>query len=93
MSGVLRNIDPPPAITARRVCTPAFSAGGGHNRWVERGWGVNISEDARHYSVHYICKYFVPTSKGPIKGNKRSASMEPVLAVRWGQVASLKCFF
>jgi hypothetical protein len=25
---------------------------------VERGWGVNSSEDARHCSVLYICKYF-----------------------------------
>jgi hypothetical protein len=28
---------------------------------VERGWGVNILEDARHSSVLYICKYFVDT--------------------------------
>jgi hypothetical protein len=27
---------------------PAFGAGGGHTRWGERGWGVNILEDARH---------------------------------------------
>ncbi len=51
----------PQPLTARRrrrVCTPpAFGAGGGHTRWVERGWGVNILEDARH-SVLYICKYF-----------------------------------
>jgi hypothetical protein len=26
---------------------------------VERGWGVNVLEDARHCSVLYICKYFV----------------------------------
>ncbi len=50
----------PHPLTARRVCVPpAFSAGGGHTRWVERGWGVNIVEDARHSSVLYICKYFV----------------------------------
>jgi hypothetical protein len=39
VSGVFQNIDPHP-LTARRVCTPpppAFGAGGGHNRWVERG--------------------------------------------------------
>ncbi len=34
---------------------PAFGAGGGHTRWVERGWGVNSSEDAKHCSVLYIC--------------------------------------
>jgi hypothetical protein len=32
---------------------------GEDTRWVERGWGVNSSEDARHCSVLYICKYFV----------------------------------
>ncbi len=26
---------------------------------MERGWGVNILEDARHCSVLYICEYFV----------------------------------
>jgi len=45
------------------VYLPAFGAGGGHTRWVERGWGVNSSEDARHCSVLYICKYFVPFDK------------------------------
>jgi hypothetical protein len=57
MSGVFQNNDPPP--TARRVCSvppPAFGAGGGHTRWVERGWGVNILEDVRHSSVLYVCK-------------------------------------
>jgi hypothetical protein len=38
---------------------PAYGAGGGHTRWVERGVGVNILEDAKHCSVLYICKYFV----------------------------------
>ncbi len=27
--------------------------------YCKRGWGVNSSEDARHCSVLYICKYFV----------------------------------
>jgi hypothetical protein len=37
MSGVFQNIEPHP-LNARQVCTPppAFSAGGGHTRWVER---------------------------------------------------------
>jgi hypothetical protein len=43
-------IPPPP---------PPCGAGGGHTRWVERGLGVNSSEDARHCSVLYVCKYFV----------------------------------
>jgi hypothetical protein len=60
MSGVFRNIDPPPPHRPASVCVPpAFGAGGKHTRWVERGWGVNSSEDARHCTVLYICKYFV----------------------------------
>ncbi len=52
----------PHPLTARRVCTPHLWCGGrgGHTGWVERGWGVNILDDARYSSVLYICKYFVP---------------------------------
>jgi hypothetical protein len=57
------------ALTARRVCTPPplWCRRGGHTRWVERGWGVNIYilEDARHCSVLYICKYFVQEMHHP----------------------------
>jgi hypothetical protein len=59
MSGVFRNIDPPPPHRPASVYPPAFGLGGRNTRWVERGWGVNGSEDARHCSVLYICKYFV----------------------------------
>ncbi len=41
------------------VYPPALGAGGGHTRWVEKGWGFNILEDARHCSVLYIRNYFV----------------------------------
>ncbi len=42
MSGVFQNIDPhttpsPPGECA--LFTPAFGAGGGHTRWLERGVG------------------------------------------------------
>ncbi len=50
---------PPSPPTASVYLPPAFGAGGGRTRWVERGWGVSSSEDARHCSVLYICKYFV----------------------------------
>ena len=54
----------PHPLTARLVCVPpAFGAGEGHTRWVESGWGFNNSEDARHCSVLYICKYFVEETK------------------------------
>ncbi len=59
MSCVLLTIDPPPPHRPASVHPPAFGAGGGHTRWVERGWGVNILEDARHCSELYVCKYFV----------------------------------
>ncbi len=48
MSDVFRNIYPQP-----------LGRGGGHTRWLERGWGVNSTEDARLCSVLYLCKYFV----------------------------------
>jgi hypothetical protein len=59
MSGVFQNIDPPPHHRLPSMTPPPFGASGGHTRWVERGCGVNSSEDARHCSVLYICKYFV----------------------------------
>jgi hypothetical protein len=51
MAGVFQNIGPPPPSPPGECVPPAFGAGGGHTRLVERGWGVNILEDARHSSV------------------------------------------
>ncbi len=44
----------PHPLTARRVCTPAFGAGGGHTRWVERGWGpiIRKTPDTAQYSIY-----------------------------------------
>jgi hypothetical protein len=36
MSGVFRIIEPPPPHRPASVYPPAFGAGGGHTRWVER---------------------------------------------------------
>ncbi len=59
MSGVFRTIDP---LTARRVCTPPPLVRREDTlAIVQSGWGVNSTEDARHCSVLYICKYFVVT--------------------------------
>jgi hypothetical protein len=46
-------------LASSKILTPTtFGAGGGHTRWVERGWGVYILEDVRHCSV--LCTlYFV----------------------------------
>ncbi len=46
MSGVFQNVDPPPLT--------AFGAGGGHNRWVERGGGSIFwkTPDAALYSTY-----------------------------------------
>ncbi len=41
VSGVFQTIDPPPPLPPGE-CGGAFGPGGGHSRWVERGWGVNI---------------------------------------------------
>jgi hypothetical protein len=59
VSGVFRNIDPPPPNRPASVYPLAFGAGGGHTRQGDRGWGVNSSEDARQCSILYIGKYFV----------------------------------
>jgi hypothetical protein len=59
MSGVFQNIDPPTlSPPGKRVPPPPLVRGGGHTRWGRRGCGVNILEDARQYSVLFICKYF-----------------------------------
>ncbi len=48
--GVFRTIDPHPLSTQRVCPPPAPKVGGGvHTRRAVRGWGVNISEDARHW--------------------------------------------
>jgi hypothetical protein len=39
MSGVFQNIDPPTPSLPGECVRPAFGAGGGHTRWVERGEG------------------------------------------------------
>ncbi len=55
---------PPHLLTARRVCSPQPLVRGEDtlDGW-RGGEGVNSSEDARHCSVLYICKYFVVGSK------------------------------
>ncbi len=60
MSGVLQNIDPPTPHRPASVYPPpppAFGAGGGHTRWVERGWGVKSLEGAKHCSVLSVLTY------------------------------------
>jgi hypothetical protein len=62
-------LTPPPPNRSPSVYPPPLPMvrGDGHTRWGERGWGINCSEDARHCSVLYICKYFVGyTIKLPI---------------------------
>ncbi len=67
-------------LTAR-LYPPAFGAGGGHTRCVERGWGVNILEDARHCSVLYICKYLEASKSSCLKAEK--ISMVVCLWICW----------
>ncbi len=49
MSGVFRTIDPPPPLHPARVSSPRTKGRGVYTRQGKRGWGVNISEDARHW--------------------------------------------
>jgi hypothetical protein len=50
VSGVFRTIDPPPPLHSASVSSPCTKGGGYiHTRRAVRGWGVNISEDARHW--------------------------------------------
>jgi hypothetical protein len=48
VSGVFRNIDPPPPFHPAIVTSPAPKAGGGTHSPGSEGVGVNILEDARH---------------------------------------------
>jgi hypothetical protein len=63
MSGVWRNIDPPtPSPPGECVYPPSLWCGGRtHSLGGEgvEGSIVRSSEDARHCSVLYTCKYFV----------------------------------
>jgi hypothetical protein len=52
MSGVFRNIDPPPSHRPASVYTPLVRGEDTLAGW--RGGGVNSSEDARHCSVQYF---------------------------------------
>ncbi len=57
MSGVFRNIDPSPP---GECVSPAFGAVGRTHSLGGDGVGDQYSsEDARHCSVLYLCKYFV----------------------------------
>ncbi len=47
-------LTPHPPLRPVNMYPPAYVAGGGHTRWLERGWGVNILEDARYSSVLYL---------------------------------------
>jgi hypothetical protein len=55
MSGVFQNIDPHPLYRPASVYTPAFGAGGGHTRLLERGVGGSIfwkTSDTALYSTY-----------------------------------------
>jgi hypothetical protein len=49
VSGVFRTIDPPPPLPPASVSSHRTKGEVVPTRWPVRGWGVNISEDARHW--------------------------------------------
>jgi hypothetical protein len=53
-------LTPQPPSPPGECVPPAFGAGEDTLAGWRRGWGINILEDARHSSVLYIRKYFVP---------------------------------
>jgi hypothetical protein len=62
MSGVFRTIEPHPSPPGECDCVPPappLVRGEDTLAGWRGGGGVNSSEDARHCSVLYICKYFV----------------------------------
>jgi hypothetical protein len=68
MSGVFQNIDLPPphrpaSVEFTRPPFPPLLRGEDKLGWMDRGWGVNILEDAGHCSVLYIRKHFVSVSE------------------------------
>ncbi len=57
MSGVFRNIDSPPPHRPAGVYPLPLVRGDDTLAGWRGGWGVNSSEDARHCSVLYKCKF------------------------------------
>ncbi len=52
-------LTPHPSHRPASVNPPAFGAGGGHTRWVERGWGsiVRKTPDTALYSIYVSTLY------------------------------------
>jgi hypothetical protein len=51
MSASSKILTPQPPYRPASVYPPAFGAGGGHTRWVERGVEGQYLENARHSSI------------------------------------------
>jgi hypothetical protein len=75
MCGVFQNIDPPPPHRPPASVYPPPPPPP-LVRWEDTlagwrgGWGVNSSEDSRHCSALYICKYFVAEAQPSKKGGR-----------------------
>ncbi len=54
-------LTPHPLTPLASVYLPPLVRGEDTLAGLERGWGIKSSEDVRHCSVLYICKYFVVT--------------------------------
>ncbi len=86
MSGIFRIIEPPPPLHPASVSSSRTKGGGVHTRPTVRGWGINISEDARHSFVSYSIiplrvypnnqKYFCS-----LHGNGRLAKKERIQSI------------
>ncbi len=71
VGGLPKNCPPPPPPPAGEGIPPPPLVRGEDTLARGRGGGVNSSEDTRHCSVLYICKYFVssPINKYKVESN------------------------
>jgi hypothetical protein len=68
MSGVLKNIDPPPPHRPASVYPTAFGAGGGHTSWVGGGGSIFWkTPDTALYSTYVSTLWSLPSNE-PFNG-------------------------
>ena len=78
VSGVFRTTDPPPPLHPASVSSPRTKGGGVHTRRAVKGWGVNISEEVRHWIGLLQYNPSTTASKAADKGTATEESLIPL---------------